>query len=70
MIKQGPELLTTPEAAEFLGGFHPVTLCTWRVAGKGPAYRKMGRRVFYTRGDLELFLAASRRTSTSDQGGG
>jgi hypothetical protein len=46
------------------------TLRRWRWAGKGPAFRKIGRAVRYAGSDLEAFIASARRTSTSDNGGG
>jgi hypothetical protein len=58
------EILTPPEAARFL----KVSL-SWlakaRLSGTGPVYRKAGRSVRYLRSDLERYLAASVRTSTS-----
>ena len=53
------------KAAEYLG--RPVsTLRYWRTRGGGPRYIKCGRRVEYLRTDLEGFLAAALKTSTSD----
>jgi len=40
------------------------TLQGWRVAGSGPVYAKVGKRVFYLDDDLDAFIAASRRVST------
>jgi hypothetical protein len=37
----------------------------WRVNGKGPAFRKLGRLVGYTDADLVAFVDAHRQTSTS-----
>lgn len=58
------EILMPPEAARFL----KVSL-SWlakaRLYGTGPIYRKVGRSVRYLRSDLERFLAAAVRTSTS-----
>jgi hypothetical protein len=36
-----------------------------RVTGAGPAFLKLGGRIFYTEDDLEAWLASRRRTSTS-----
>ncbi len=47
--------LTQEAAAEFLGGLSTKTLERWRVDGRGPAYRKLGRMVFYTTEDLLTF---------------
>jgi hypothetical protein len=54
------ELVSDSEAAEIL---HVVrgTLATWRALGRGPAFVKLGRRVFYTRRDLANHIAAQRR---------
>lgn len=67
---------TTPEqaaylpqsaAAEFLH-HSPRTLEQWRLIGYGPPFFKVGRRVLYSRADLEKFMLSNRRTSTSDTG--
>jgi predicted DNA-binding transcriptional regulator AlpA len=60
-------LLTESEAAEFLR-LKPKTLARWRWAGEGPTYRKIGGAVRYAVSDLEQFLEASARQSTSDEG--
>ena len=52
-------------AADFLG-VSPRTLEKWRVAGGGPVFRKLGRRlVRYELSDLETFAGRDQRTSTS-----
>lgn len=61
-------LLTTPEAAEYLG-LQPATLEIWRCRGGGPRFCKIGRSVKYRQADLEEFINNSLRSSTSDQGG-
>lgn len=43
------------------------TLERWRVEGSGPAYLKAGRRVLYLQSDIEEWLEASRRNSTSEK---
>lgn len=61
-----PVRLTVKAAAPYLG-LSTSTLNKWRVTGLGPAYLKLGpRRVVYDRADLDAWLAASRRRSTSD----
>ncbi len=60
--------LRAPAAGEYLGGVSTSTLAKWRLAGTGPAYSKAGRVIVYATGDLEDFLAARRRLSTSDSG--
>ena len=46
------------------------TLETMRVRGGGPVFLKLNKRVHYTRRALFEWLAAGRRTSTSDIGRG
>ena len=43
------------------------TLERWRVEGTGPAFVKAGRKVLYRPDDVDDWLAASRRKSTSDK---
>jgi Helix-turn-helix domain len=45
------KLLTTAEAAKFLG-VHPGTLTVWRVWRRGPKFMRRGRRVFYRKSEL------------------
>ena len=61
--------MTCREAAAFLR-LSPRSLDRWRVSGEGPAFRKFGGRVRYTRADLEAWADARWRTSTSDDGRG
>ncbi|MEZ5782754.1 MAG: helix-turn-helix domain-containing protein [Rhizobiaceae bacterium] len=58
-------MLRTPEAAQYLG-ISTSTLNKTRVRGDGPAYHKIGRVVAYSCADLDAWLAAGRRRSTSD----
>ena len=55
------------EAARVLG-LSVKTLRRWRWAGKGPTYLKIEGAVRYDLADIEAFIAAARRTSTSDDG--
>lgn len=57
--------LKTPDAAEYLG-VSVSTLEKLRVKGGGPEYLKLGRGVVYDTRDLDKWLEASRRRSTSD----
>ena len=58
-------LLTTEEAAAYLG-LAPSTLATWRVRrSDGPRFLKIGRKVLYPRSELKRFRAECMRTSTS-----
>jgi hypothetical protein len=45
------------------------TLERWRHESTGSRFVKAGRRVLYQREDVELWLAAGLRQSTSDRGG-
>lgn len=47
----------TKEAALILG-LSAGTLEVWRCLGRGPRYKKIGRRVFYDVADLEAFANA------------
>lgn len=51
----GNQLLNTKEAARVLH-MSPGTLEVWRSQGRGPRYRKIGWKVFYTPGDLQEFI--------------
>lgn len=58
-------LVTTPQAAEYLG-IKPNTLEIWRVRGiQGPIFKKFGRLVRYSLNDLDTYIAAQSRRSTS-----
>lgn len=52
------------ETAEMLG-VRPNTLENWRLKGKGPVFRKIGRSVRYLESDVLAWLDAQVRTSTS-----
>ena len=60
--------LDTREAAEYLR-LRPRTLERWRWAGGGPRFHKFGRRVVYSRQELEDYARTTRRSSTSDAAG-
>ncbi|MFA6312518.1 MAG: helix-turn-helix domain-containing protein [Sterolibacterium sp.] len=59
------KLVTTSQAAEYLGGLKPNTLEGWRIRGEGPRYRKIGRLVRYAVTDLDAYIEAQTRCSTS-----
>jgi excisionase family DNA binding protein len=61
------DLLTQNRLAELID-VSERTLERWRLDGSGPAYMKAGRRVLYRPSDVDAWLTASRRTSTSDNG--
>jgi hypothetical protein len=63
----------TAGAAEFFGhhadGTPIITVKTmeaWRYKGKGPVYRKLGRRVVYHIADLAAFAEKQRLQSTTE----
>ena len=57
------------DAGRYLGGErHPVserTLQRWRLEGIGPKFLKLGRLVRYRQSDLDRWVDAQLRTSTS-----
>lgn len=63
-LNEPSAVLTTREAAWHLG-LAISTLNKWRVYGDGPVFVKLGRAVRYRREDLEAFIAARSKTSTS-----
>ena len=70
VLGDGP-LLTPAKVAELLA-VSEVTLARWRRTGKGPAFLKLQRGrsglVRYRLSDVEAFLGACSRASTSDPG--
>ncbi|MCG9915439.1 MAG: helix-turn-helix domain-containing protein [Phenylobacterium sp.] len=64
---QGQFLLTVEEAAERLR-LSVSILNKWRVSGDGPPYLKLGRRVLYGRDQIDAWVSASSRRSTSEIG--
>ncbi|RVE97202.1 DNA-binding protein [Sinorhizobium meliloti] len=62
-IRQG-RLLRTEQAAEYLG-LGVSTLEKYRLTGGGPRYSKLGRSVRYSSTDLDDWISANRRRSTS-----
>lgn len=60
-------LLNETQTADLLNIKVP-TLRRWRWAGKGPHFLKIGGAVRYEPSELEGFIAAARRSSTSELG--
>lgn len=59
--------MRTPEAARHVG-LAPATLSKLRCAGGGPKFTRLGRAVVYDVVDLESWVAAQgKRSSTSDE---
>jgi hypothetical protein len=50
--------LSAADAARYLGHAEK-TLAMWRLRGIGPAWRRVGGRIFYFRRDLDAFIAAA-----------
>lgn len=57
--------LTIKEAAEYIG-IAKSTLDKMRVAGGGPRFIKIGKRVLYDKADLDAWIEAQKRRSTAD----
>jgi excisionase family DNA binding protein len=64
-IEHPVTFLTVMEAAALLR-VSQVTLGRWRIEGRGPVYRKFGRRVLYADRDVIAWAAGQARMSTSD----
>jgi excisionase family DNA binding protein len=60
-------LLGTEAAAEYLG-LAVQTLAKMRVSGESPPFYKLGRQVLYDRAELDDWVVARKRRSTSDSG--
>ncbi len=66
-IEPNRRLLRESEAAQMLS-LEVSTLRRWRWSGRGPRFLKLGGAVRYDRTDIDAFVEASRRASTSDPG--
>jgi hypothetical protein len=62
-----PVFLTVRETAALLR-LSEITLGRWRIEGKGPPFRKFGRRVLYATSDLIAWGEEQKRVSTSEAG--
>ena len=58
----------TADAASYIG-LSKSTLEKYRVTGGGPVYASLGRIVIYDFDDLDIWVEARKRTSTSDEEG-
>ena len=63
-----PRVLRTPDAAQYCGS-SKSTFEKLRLSGGGPIYSKLGSRVVYRIEDLDAWIAANRRRTTSDKVG-
>ena len=53
------KFLNTRQASEFLEVFSEQSLHMMRFQGRGPAYVRCGRKVFYRLEDLERWIASN-----------
>src|SRR6266478_2784794 len=58
-------LLSPEELAQNLG-LSPATLADWRTQGRGPAYLKTGRRVWYPKMHVEKWMQNQVRETNDD----
>lgn len=58
------KLLNNAQTAALIG-VRPNTLEIWRIQGKGPAYRKVGRLVRYVEAEVLSWLDDQMRENTS-----
>jgi predicted DNA-binding transcriptional regulator AlpA len=61
------EWMAPPKAAEYADS-STSTLAKLRLKGGGPRFCRIGRAIRYRRSDLDEWLTASSRRSTSDRG--
>jgi predicted DNA-binding transcriptional regulator AlpA len=55
-----------PKAVALMLGVSEQTLARWRVEGGKLPYSRLGRAVVYDLADIEAFVSARKRTSTSE----
>ena len=55
-------LMSTAEAAEYLGDLRDQLLVQWRYEAKGPAFHRVGRQIRYDVDDLDRWLEDQRVT--------
>lgn len=56
-IQEERDLLSTDELAAYLS-VHPDTLMRWRQLNKGPAFIRIGKKIWYERSVVVAWLAA------------
>jgi excisionase family DNA binding protein len=61
------QMLRTRDAARYLG-IAESTAEKLRLTGGGPRFIKLGKSVCYDPGDLDAWLEANKRRSTTDRG--
>ena len=60
------ELLSVEQTTERLG-IPKATMAKMRWAGSGPKFVKIGRKVYYRVSDIEAWIEAQTRSSTSEK---
>lgn len=60
MPSQEQIMLNTGEVAAILQ-VKTHTLYTWRAAGKGPKYAKIGRKILYSAQDISEFIQSKKQ---------
>lgn len=63
-VTEGSELLDESRLATKLG-VSRSTLQSWRYAGKGPRFIKLGRLIRYRNADVDIYLRAQTRGAMS-----
>jgi hypothetical protein len=64
--RQQADSLVTPATAANRLGLSPATLANWRVSGtSGLPFVRVGSRIFYRQTDIDAFIRANLKTSTS-----
>jgi hypothetical protein len=58
------ELIPSPEMKNVIPGWTDQYGAALRHKGGGPAYVKLGRKVYYRRADIEAWIEANRFTRT------
>jgi len=66
MLIDPDELIPAADVATMLR-VQTGTLTQWRCAGRGPAFVRCGRAIFYRREDVREFLGRLRRDPASTQ---
>ena len=60
-------ILITPEQTAKQLSLGVSTLARWRLEGAGPRWKKLGRSVRYLQADIDEWLDAQTRQSTSEE---
>jgi predicted DNA-binding transcriptional regulator AlpA len=59
------ESLLSPEDLAQNLGLSPATLADWRSQGKGPAYLKAGRRIWYPKTHVDRWIQSQIRETSN-----